>query len=36
MHLEGAPDRLGFQHGALLAPEIADLLRVVKPLLQES
>lgn len=36
VHLEGAPDRMGFQHGALLAPEIADLLRVVKPLLQET
>jgi hypothetical protein len=36
VHLEGAPDRLGFQHGALLAPEIADLLRVVKPFLQET
>ncbi|MGE5361811.1 MAG: C45 family autoproteolytic acyltransferase/hydrolase [Bacteroidales bacterium] len=36
VHLEGAPDRLGFQHGTLLAPEIADLLRVVKPFLQET
>jgi hypothetical protein len=36
VHLEGAPDRLGFQHGALLAPEIADLLRVVKPFLQQT
>jgi hypothetical protein len=36
VHLEGAPDRLGFQHGALLAPEIADLLRVLKPFLAET
>jgi len=36
VHLEGAPERLGFQHGALLAPEIAELLRVVKPFLQET
>jgi hypothetical protein len=32
-HLQGEPDHLGFQHGFLLAPEIEDLLRVVKPLL---
>jgi hypothetical protein len=36
VHLEGAPDRLGFQHGSLLAPEIADLLRVLKPFLQQT
>jgi hypothetical protein len=36
VHLEGSPDRLGFQHGALLAPEIADLLRVLKPFLLET
>jgi hypothetical protein len=35
VHAEGAPDRLGFQHGYLLAPEIVDLLHVVKPLLQQ-
>ena len=35
VHVQGAPDRLGFQHGYLLAPEIADLLRVTKPLLQQ-
>ena len=29
------PTQLGFQHGYLLAPEIADLLRVMKPLLQQ-
>src|SRR5512133_712641 len=31
VHLEGPPQRIGFQHGALLAPEIADLIRVQKP-----
>jgi hypothetical protein len=36
VHLEGPPQRLGFQHGALLAPEIADLLRVLKPFLDET
>ena len=30
VHVEGAPDALGFQHGYLLAAEIADLLRVVQ------
>jgi hypothetical protein len=35
VHAQGSPERLGFQHGYLLAPEIADLLRVVKPLLQQ-
>ncbi|MFI5179533.1 MAG: C45 family autoproteolytic acyltransferase/hydrolase [Vicinamibacterales bacterium] len=35
VHLQGPPDRLGFQHGFLLAPEIADLLRVVQPLLKQ-
>jgi len=34
VHLEGPPDRLGYQHGYLLAPEIEDLLRVVKPFLE--
>ena len=29
VHLEGTPDRLGYQHGSLLAKETADLLRVV-------
>ncbi len=33
VHLEGAPERLGYQHGYLLADEIADLLGVVKPYL---
>jgi hypothetical protein len=36
VHLEGSPDRLGYQHGWLLAPEIDDLLRVLKPYLQHS
>ncbi len=30
VHLEGAPDRVGFQHGYLLAPEIADAFEAVK------
>src|SRR5437879_6968015 len=34
VHLEGAPERVGYQHGYLLAQEIEDLLRVVKPFLQ--
>ncbi len=33
VHLEGSPAQLGYQHGYLLAPEIDDLLRVMKPLL---
>ncbi len=36
VHLEGPPGRLGFQHGYLLAPEIEDLLRVLKPFLQHT
>src|SRR5271155_390982 len=28
VHLEGQPAEIGFQHGYLLAPEIADMLRV--------
>ncbi len=35
VHLQGPPDTLGYQHGYLLAPEIADLLHVVPPLLKE-
>jgi len=35
VHVQGPPDVMGFQHGYLLAPEIGDLLRVVKPLLQQ-
>ena len=30
VHLEGSPSEIGFQHGYLLAPEIADALRVVQ------
>jgi hypothetical protein len=30
VHLEGAPDQIGFQHGQLLADEIADLTHVLK------
>jgi len=33
VHLEGAPEQIGYQHGKLLAKEIEDLLRVVKPYL---
>lgn len=32
VHLEGSPGRLGFQHGYLLAREIADVVEVLKPL----
>ncbi len=30
VHLEGTPAEIGYQHGRLLAPEIADLVRVTK------
>jgi hypothetical protein len=30
VHLEGTPSQIGFEHGSLLAPEIADLVRVSK------
>jgi len=30
VHLEGSPEQIGFQHGYLLAPEIADALHVFK------
>ena len=30
VHLEGSPSDIGFQHGYLLAPEIADALEAVK------
>ncbi len=36
VHLEGSPEKVGFQHGHLLAGEIADLLRVIKPYLAKS
>src|ERR1700704_5777077 len=34
VHVEGPPERLGYQHGYLLAAEIDDLLRVLKPFLK--
>jgi hypothetical protein len=36
VHIEGPPGTLGYQHGYLLADEIADLLRVVKPFLERT
>lgn len=30
LHLEGAPSEIGYQHGYLLAPEIADALETIK------
>lgn len=36
VHLEGAPERIGYQHGYQLSAEIDDMLRVVKPFLQET
>src|SRR5579863_4913442 len=30
VHLEGSPAEIGFQHGYLLAPEIADALEAIK------
>ena len=30
VHLEGSPAEIGFQHGALLAPEIADAFAAIK------
>jgi hypothetical protein len=36
VHIEGAPEQLGYQHGYLLAAEIADFLRVIKPFLEKS
>ena len=30
LHLEGAPGQIGFQHGYLLAPEIADAFEAIK------
>ena len=35
VHLEGTPEQVGYQHGYLLADEIADLLRVVQALPRE-
>jgi hypothetical protein len=36
VHIEGSPQKLGYQHGYLLAAEIADFLRVIKPYLEKS
>ncbi len=36
VHLEGSPEQLGFQHGYLLSGEINDILRVLKPWLQQT
>jgi hypothetical protein len=36
VHLEGSPAEMGYQHGRLLAPEIADLVRVTKVETQHS
>ena len=30
VHLQGSPSEIGFQHGFLLAPEIADTLKVIQ------
>ena len=30
VHLEGSPSEIGFQHGYLLAPEIADAFQAIK------
>ena len=36
VHLEGPPEAIGYQHGYLLADEVADLLRVVRPFLERT
>ena len=36
VHLEGTPDEVGRQHGRLLATEIKEVLRVLKPFLKET
>jgi Phospholipase B len=36
VRLSGSPERVGYQHGWLLADEIADFLRVIKPFLEKS
>ena len=36
VHLEGRPEQIGYQHGYLLAEEIADLLQVCKPYLEKT
>src|SRR5258708_32433427 len=35
VHLEGSPEQIGYQHGKLLAKETEDLLRVLRPFLQD-
>jgi hypothetical protein len=30
VHLEGTPEQIGFQHGALLSAEVEDMVRVIK------
>jgi hypothetical protein len=36
IHLEGPPERIGYQHGYLLADETKELLRVVGPFLEHT
>jgi hypothetical protein len=36
VHLEGPPQNVGYQHGYLLAGEIGDLVRVLKPFLEHT
>jgi hypothetical protein len=36
VHLEGPPEQIGYQHGYLLADEIAELLHVLKPYLEHT
>src|SRR5262249_31743791 len=36
VHLEGPPERIGYQHGYLLAEEIKDILAVLKPWLEHT
>ena len=36
IHLEGTPAEIGYQHGYLLAPEIADAHKAIKTVLQET
>jgi hypothetical protein len=36
VHLEGPPHNVGYQHGWLLADEIGDFLRALKPFLEKS
>ena len=36
VHLQGSPEQVGYQHGSLLAAEIADFLRVCKPYLEKT